>query len=179
MNSDPLFMNKVIGAVLTAGLIAMTSGFAAHMFYHPQELESPVYAIGGNAPAETQTAEAPAEPEPIAAIWATADAGAGEKLAKKCDACHSYDKGGPNKVGPNLWGVVGGARAGAEGFSYSKTLKEMGGSWTVADLDKFLAKPKQFAPGTKMNFAGFKKPEERAEVVRFLRDHSDSPIPLE
>ncbi len=179
MNSDPLFMNKVIGAVLTAGLIAMVSGFAAHMFYHPQELDSPVYAIGGNAPAETQTAEEPAGPEPIAAIWASADVAAGEKLAKKCTACHSFDKGGPNKVGPNLWGSVGGARAQVDGFSYSKTLRDMGGEWTVADLNAFLFKPKQFAPGTKMNFVGFKKAEERAEIIRFLRDHSDSPIPLQ
>ncbi|MDA0664044.1 MAG: cytochrome c family protein [Proteobacteria bacterium] len=179
MNSDPLFMNKVIGAVLFAGLIAMTGGFAADMFYHPQELESPVYAIGGNAPAETQTAEAPAEPEPIAGIWASADVAAGEKLAKKCTACHSFDKGGPNKVGPNLWGVVGGARAQTDGFSYSSALREMGGTWSVADLNAFLFKPKQFALGTKMNFVGFKKPEERAEMVRYMRDLSDSPIPLE
>lgn len=179
MNSDPLFMNKVIGAVLFAGLIAMTGGFAADMFYSPQELESPVYAIGGNAPVETQTAEEPAGPEPIAGIWATADVAAGKQVARKCTACHSFDKGGPNKVGPNLWGVVGGAKAEVEGFSFSNALKEMGGTWSVADLNAFLFRPKQFAPGTKMNFVGLKKPEERAEIVRYMRDLADSPIPLE
>jgi cytochrome c len=79
----------------------------------------------------------------------------------------------------NLWGIVGGARAEADGFSFSSALKDMGGTWSVADLNAFLFKPKQFAPGTKMNFAGFKKPEERAEMVRYLRDMSDSPIPLQ
>jgi cytochrome c len=179
MNSDPLFINKVLGALLTAGLIAMTSGFIAHLAYHPAHLEEPAYAIGGNAPAEAQTAEAEEKLDPIAPLLASADPAAGEKLFKKCAACHTYEKGGPNKVGPNLYGVVGGPRAAHDGFSYSGTLKDMGGTWTVADLNAFLHKPKDFAKGPKMTFAGFKKAEERAEIVRFLRDQSDSPIPLQ
>ncbi len=179
MNSDPLFMNKVMGALILAGLIAMTSGFIANLAYHPGELDEPVYAIGGNAPAETQTAAAPAGPEPIAALLAAADPANGEKLAKKCTACHTFDKGGANKVGPNLWNVVGGPRAKVAGFSYSGVLKDMGGNWTVADLNAFLLKPKTFAKGTKMNFAGFKKTADRAAMVRYLRDKADSPIPLQ
>ena len=154
MNSDPLFMNKVMGALLFAGLIAMTSGFIAHLAYRPNELDEPAYDIGGNAPAETQTADAPAGPEPIADLLASADPVSGEKLSKRCTACHSFDKGGPNKVGPNLWNVVGGPRAQVDGFSYSKVLKDMGGNWTVSDLNAVLLKPNNCAKSTKRNFAG-------------------------
>lgn len=178
MNGDPLFLNKVIGSVLFAGLIAMTAGFISHFAYQPQMLEAPVYAIGGNAPAEKATAAAPAGPEAIAGLLASADPVAGEKLFKKCAACHSYAKGGANKVGPNLWNSVGGPRAAVDGYKYSGALKEMGGNWSFADLNAFLYKPKTFVKGTKMSFAGFKKTKDRANIVRFLHDKSDSPIPL-
>jgi cytochrome c len=179
MNGDPLFLNKIIGAVLTAGLIAMASGFAANLLYSPMELATPAYAIGGSAPAAAKTvAAAPAGPEPIAALLASADIAAGKKLAKKCAACHTFKKGGAKKVGPNLWNVVGGGRAATAGFKYSKVLKSMGGTWTIADLNAFLLKPKVFAKGTKMSFVGFKKTQDRANIVRFMVGMADSPISL-
>ncbi|NKB56145.1 MAG: c-type cytochrome [Alphaproteobacteria bacterium] len=179
MNGDPLFLNKVIGSVLTAGLIAMTAGFIAHFSYHPQMLDQPVYAIGGNAPTtKTVTTSGPAGPEPITGLLASADPAKGEKLFKKCAACHSYAKGGPKKVGPNLWNVVGGARGARDGFKYSGTMKGMSGKWTFADLNTFLYKPKMLVKGTKMNFAGFKKAQDRADVIRFLHPKSDSPVKL-
>lgn len=178
MNGDPLFWNKVIGSVLFAGLIAMTSGFISHLLYHPHMPEKLAYAIGGNAPVETAKEEAPAGPEPIASLLASADPAKGEKLFKKCAACHTYEKGGKNKVGPNLWNVVGGERASAGGYSYSSTMKEKGGKWSYADLNHFLYKPRAFVKGTKMTFPGFKKAQDRADVVRFLHDKADSPIPL-
>ncbi len=178
MNSDPLFINKVVGSILTAGLIAMVAGFIADLAYHPKMLDKPAYAIGGNAPAATTTAAAPAGPEPIVGLLASADAAAGEKSFKKCKACHGFKKGGPNKVGPNLWNVVGGSRAAVAGFKYSAAIKDMGGKWGFADLNAFLYKPKAFMKGTKMSFAGMKKAQDRANLVRFLRDKSDSPIAL-
>jgi len=178
MNGDPLFLNKVIGSVLFAGLIPMTAGFISHFAYHPQMLEAPVYAIGGNAPVEKATAAAPVGPEAIAGLLASADPAAGKKLFKKCAACHSFAKGGSNKVGPNLWNAVGGPRGTKAGFKYSSALKGMGGNWSFADLNAFLYKPKTFVKGTKMSFAGFKKTQDRANIVRFLHDKSDSPVPL-
>lgn len=179
MNGDPLFLNKVIGSVLTAGLIALTAGFIAHFAYHPQMLDKPVYAIGGNAPAEKAAAtSAPAGPKSITRLLASANPAKGEKLFKKCGACHTYAKGGPKKVGPNLWNVVGGARGAQGGFKYSATMKKMGGKWTFADLNTFLYKPKMLVARTKMNFAGFKKAQDRADVIRFLHSKSDSPVKL-
>jgi cytochrome c len=114
----------------------------------------------------------------LSALLASADPADGEKVFKKCKACHTPEQGGPNRVGPNLWNVVGGPKAAHEGFSYSDAMKGLGGDWTYADLDAYLTKPKDFAPGTKMSFAGLKKPEDRAAVISYLRTLSDSPKPL-
>ena len=114
----------------------------------------------------------------VLALLAAADAGAGKKVFKKCKACHSVDKGGAHRVGPNLWDVVGRAKAGAQGYRFSGVLAGLGGTWTFADLDAFLAKPKAFAPGTKMTFNGVKKAADRAAVIAYLRSLSDSPKPL-
>ncbi len=116
--------------------------------------------------------------ETALALLASADAGDGKKVFRKCKACHTADKGGAHKVGPNLWDVVGRAKAGAQGFGYSGALAGLGGAWSFADLDAFLAKPKAFAPGTKMTFNGIKKAADRAAVIQYLRSLSDSPKPL-
>ncbi len=107
-----------------------------------------------------------------------ADAGDGKKVFKKCKACPTADKGGAHKVGPNQWDEVGRAKAGAQGFGYSGALAGLGGAWSFADLDAFLAKPKAFAPGTKMTFNGIRKARDRAAVIQYLRSLSDSPKPL-
>ncbi len=189
MNGDPLLINKIVGSVILAGLIAMTAGFIATLTYHPKMLDKPAYAIGGDAPVATATATAapaapatataaPAGPEAIAGLLASADAAAGEKLFKKCAPCHSHKKGGKNKLGPNLWNIVGGPRGTRGGFKYSGTLKKMGGNWSIADLNVFLYKPKMLVKKTKMKFAGFKKAADRANVIKFLHGKADSPIPL-
>ncbi len=184
MFGDPLFFNKIAGAILGASLLAMVTGFASHMLYHPGHLEEPAYVIGGKEPvaASAKASAAMAAPmvvEPITAMLASADAATGAGLAKKkCAACHTFKKGGKKKIGPNLWNVLGRAKASAAGFSFSAALKGVGGNWTFADLNTFLYKPKVFAKGTKMSFAGFKKAADRANVIRFLHSKSDSPIPL-
>ena len=120
----------------------------------------------------------PSAPESVNALLADADIAAGEKLIRKCTACHSIDQGGANKVGPNLWNVVGAPKAGHDGFSYSRALTALDGAWTYEDLNQFLAKPKAFAPGTKMGFAGLKDVGDRANLIAFLRTLSAAPQPL-
>ena len=131
------------------------------------------------APSAPATATgAPSADGTVLALLAAADAGDGKKAFRKCKACHTADKGGAHKVGPNLWDVVGRAKAGAQGYRFSGVLAGLGGAWSFADLDAFLAKPKAFAPGTKMSFSGVKKAAERAAVIAYLRSLSDSPKPL-
>lgn len=172
--------NKIFGAVLLAGLIAMLTGFASKVLVHSKPLEKSVYVVAtseGAAPAADKAA-APTGPAPIAPLLAAASPENGQKVAKACAACHSFDKGGANKVGPNLYGTVGAPKGHIQGFSYSDALVKTGGSWTYDELNKFLYDPKGYAPGTKMTFAGLKKDEDRAAVIAYLRSLADSPQPL-
>lgn len=171
--------NKILAAVLTAGIIASGSGVLSRMVYGPHHLEEPAFRIeipdaatadGGGAPVE--------EAKPLPVLLAAADPAAGANVAKKCAACHSFDKGGPNKVGPDLWGVVGRDVGKHEGFAYSTAMAEHGGQWTFEDLNDFLKSPKTHVPGTKMAFAGLPKDTDRANVLAYLRSLSDSPVPL-
>ncbi len=175
---DSFELNKVAGAVLGALLFAVGSGFVAELIYHPKPagnagypLPEPEPKIGGAA------AEAP-KAEPVAVRLASADADKGKGGTKACQACHSFEKGGPNKVGPDLWDIVEREKAHAAGFDYSAGLKEKGGTWTYEDLDHFLENPKGYVKGTKMAFAGIGSPTERANVIAYLRTLSDSPKPL-
>ncbi len=147
-------------------------------------LKTAVFKPAEKAAAETakSAAGAPADAATSApgalAMLASADAAAGKKVFKKCKACHSPEKGGKHKVGPNLWDTVGRAKAGAPGYNYSGALKGKGGAWTYQDLDGFLADPKGFAQGTKMGFRGVKKAKDRAAIIVYLRSLSDQPKPL-
>jgi len=180
--ASSLESNKIAAAVLTAGVIAMLSGFVAELLYHPHvTLEENSYVIAvteGAAPAAA-TAEEPAL-EDIAPLMASADVAAGESLAgKQCASCHTFEEGGANKVGPNLFDVLGRPIASHEGFSYSSSLAEHSGdTWTYEHLNVFLHKPKDFASGTKMSFRGFPKAGDRADMVAYLRTLSGSPVPL-
>ena len=174
---DSMEFNKIFAGILIAGIIASLSGFISQKLIHPHELEEHAYKIEGVG--ETVVvADKPKLPEPVLAMIATADIERGKKLSKACAACHNFEPGGPNGVGPNLYDVVGGPKGHADGFSYSDAILQMGGSWTYDHLNNFLWKPKAFIAGTKMNYIGLKKPEDRAAMIAWLRSLSDNPAPL-
>ncbi|MCC7274350.1 MAG: cytochrome c family protein [Alphaproteobacteria bacterium] len=169
--------NKIAGAVLLAGIVAMTSGMIAGMLVHPHKLAESVYKVEG----VVQQAAAPAAPaalQPIGPLLAAADPKAGETQAKKCLACHTLNQGGPNRVGPNLWNIVGAKHGHAAGFAYSAAIKDKPGDWNYEELNAFISSPKTYAPGTKMAFVGIPKAEDRAALIAYLRTLSDSPKPL-
>jgi cytochrome c len=168
---------KIFPAFLVAGILAMLSGFVADVVIHPHALEEDAIAIDGEFVVEAGSGVV-AMPEPIMALLAGADIARGESLSKACAACHSFDQGGVAKVGPNLWNVVNGSKAHQSGFAYSAALVEKGGNWNYDSLNRFLWKPKSYISGTKMNYAGLKKPEDRAAVIAWMRSLSSSPAAL-
>ena len=176
--SHNLESNKIFAAILVAGITASFSGFISHKLVHEKELAENAYKIEGVAEEGTGGAAVEAKPEPVLALLAAADIGKGEQVAKVCATCHNFTKGGPNAIGPNLYGVVGRAKGSHEGFAYSESMKNHGGNWSLSDLNHFLWKPKAFIEGTKMNFIGIKKPEDRAALIAYLRTLSDSPAAL-
>ena len=179
---DSLELNKIAAAILTAGVVAMLSGFVAGFVVHvPEAPEERAYVI---ATPEENGAVAEAEaPEPVEesvlVLLASADPAAGESVTRKCTACHSFDEGGANRVGPNLWDIVGSQIAAAEGFNYSDALAGRSSeTWSYENLDAFLASPRGWAPGTKMAYAGLRKASDRAELIAYLRGLSNDPQPL-
>ena len=165
--------NKVIASVLTALIVAMVAGILSNMLVSPKPLEKPVFLVAGApaAPAPAETAAAAPKLPPIGPLLAKADAKKGQDLTKVCQVCHSFEKGGPNKIGPNLYGVFGGPIAEDRGgYPFSDALqKDKGQKWDPDKLNEWLDNPQHFAPGTKMTFAGFPKAQDRADVIAYLQ----------
>lgn len=175
---DTFELNKIAGAVLFTVLIVLGLQNLAGVIYHSPAPEKPGFAVevAEQAGAATETAEV--EVVPLATLLASASVEKGQRVAKKCGACHTFESGGANKVGPPLYDIVGRAKAAADGFGYSGAITEKGGEWSFENLDGFLAAPKKWLPGTSMAFAGIKKPEQRADLIAYLRSLSNSPVPL-
>ena len=170
MSGSGLELNKIIAAILLSSLIAMIVGTVSNILYKPKlEVDERGYQIEISEDDAVSTDKEP-EPIDIEALMAAANAESGAKTIKKCIACHSLDQNGPNKVGPNLWGIFNAQRGKKPGFSYSKIMAGSGGIWDQEHLFAFLKKPGKYMPGTKMSFAGIKKPEDIADVIAFLRD---------
>jgi len=170
------FLQKFGAALLVTVWLVWGSNMIGNMVI---PVRQPPATASAPAAAPAPTAQAAAvEVEDITPLLAAADVVEGEAQFKKCVACHTAEKGGPNRVGPNLWNVVGDAKASSEGYAFSEALKRLGGEWTYEDLNHFIANPRAFAPGTKMTFAGVRRADERAALVAYLRTLSDSPPPL-
>ena len=169
--------NTIAGWVLGAGIVALGAGIVAGEYFKGERPEKMGYPIAGVE--ESGAGGGAAAEAPIAQRLASADPANGEKVFQKCAACHTVNKGGANGVGPNLWGVVGeGIGQGAGGFPFSDALKSKGGAWDFDSLDKWLTSPRKFADGTKMTFAGLSNGKDRADVIAYLNQQSDSPKPL-
>ena len=167
--------NTVAGCVLASALFAMVVGKVSNAVVHPHKLEKPALAVTDEAPAGA-AAPAAAELAPIEPKLAGASVENGKALFQKhCFTCHTIDKGGANKVGPNQWDIVGRKKASHDGFSYSSAMQAKGGDWTYEDINHMIFKPQAFVRGTKMAFVGLPKEQDRADVIAYLRTMSDSP----
>jgi cytochrome c len=174
-----LFWNKVIGALLATALGIFGIKELGHALIHSPEPAVPGYKIAvadaaGSKEKEVKTVEVAS----LAQLLSEASATKGERVAKKCAACHDFTKGGRNKIGPNLWNVLGRQSASHEGFSYSQAMRDFGGVWDFDNLNAFLTKPKGLVPGTAMGFAGLKNATDSANLLMYLRSLSDAPLPL-
>jgi cytochrome c len=176
---DSFEFNKIAGAVLATMLFVMGLNlFSGAIFARPAP-KTPGYELPG-ASEDRSASEAQATPAaaPLPVLLAKADPKKGEALTKACSACHNFDKGGPAKAGPPLYGVVDRTVAEVPGFTYSDALKAKGGKWTFEALDHFITGPKAYASGTKMTYAGEKDPAKRADILAYLRSLSENPVPL-
>jgi cytochrome c len=177
---DSFELNKVLGAVLGTCLALLSLNIAAGSIFTSHAPEKPGYEVAAKeeAPAGGEgAAQAPVD-KPLPVRFASLDLKKGEDSAKKCAACHTFGKGEPNRVGPNLYGVVGRPKHTEPGFNYTAAMKSQTGNWTPEELDKYLTNPRGVVPGTAMTFAGLPRGQERADVIAFLNSKSDKPEEL-
>ena len=178
---DSFEINKIIAAVLMVALLVIGIGKLSSVIFYVEKPETPGYAVEvsnletTNTVSTTEVVEAKVD---ISALMAMGDVTAGEKVFKKCAACHSIVKGGKNKIGPALYNVVGRQVGGVSDYKYSKALSEYKKDWTFEELNGFLLKPSKWIKGTKMAYAGLRKEKDRASVILYLNKYADNPLPL-
>ena len=177
---DSFELNKIIGAVLMTALIVIGINKLSDAIFHVEKPEKSAYKVEGvelalSSDVTTEVKEV--VQLDIKEILAMGNLAHGEKVFKKCSACHLVAKGGKNKIGPALYGIVGKDSAVSEGYSYSKAMKAHGKSWGFEELNAYLLKPQSYIKGTKMAFAGLRKDKDRASVILYLNSQSDSPLP--
>ena len=174
--------NKILAAIIITIIIFVIIGIIGNLVvnidYEEQETAYKIDIPENTTQSAVQTSSNNEEIEPISPLLINASLEKGEKIFKKCGTCHNYKKDSKSKIGPNLWNLINRPKANISGFSYSKVLADYGGTWTYEELNGFLYKPKEYVKGTKMNFAGLKNVEDRANLVLWLRQYSDNPVPL-
>ncbi len=175
MNSFEL--NKILGAVLGTCLVLLSLNITAGALFSTPHVEKPGFAIAVKEEPAGGGQQQQQQVQPIEILLASASAEKGQAVAKQCAACHTFEKGGPNRVGPNLYGIVGANKAHLPNFNYSAAMKGKGGDWSFEELNKFLANPRGYVPGTNMTFAGLRD-SQRADVIAYLNSLADSPKPL-
>ena len=176
-------INKILASIIVAIIIFVIIGLVGNLvvkinYDEPQITAYKIDIPETSADSSTQTSANDEMVESISLLLAGASLEQGEKIFKKCGACHNYKKDSKSKIGPNLWNLINRQKASVSGFAYSKALSDYGGKWTFEELNEFLYKPKEYISGTKMNFAGLKDVEDRADLILWLRQYSDSPVPL-
>ena len=177
---DSFEINKIVAAILMVALLVIGIGKLSSVIFHVEKPKTPGYAVEvGQATTVSSSVEMAVEEKiDIAALMAMGDVAAGEKIFKKCAACHSIVKGGKNKIGPALYNVVERKVGGVVDYKYSKALAAYDKNWTFEELNGFLKKPAKYIKGTKMSYAGKRKEKDRASVIKYLNQNSDSPVLL-
>ena len=177
---DSFELNKIIAAILMVALLVIGIGKLSDIIFYVEKPKTPGYVVDVEQAitASTASAETVEEKIDIAALMAMGDLATGEKVFKKCAACHSITKGGKNNIGPALYNVVGRQVGVINDYKYSKALSGYGKEWTFEELNGYLTKPTSWIKGTKMAFAGLRKEKDRASVILYLNQNSDNPLPL-
>ena len=176
-------MNKIITSIVLAIILIVGINKITEVIFYVEKPEKSVYQIDNVlTAAETTSSETNSNnsnSENIMVLFASTNSADGEKVFKKCAACHSINQGGGNKIGPALWGVLGRKAGGVADYKYSKALATYGKTWTFEEMNGFLKKPKDWIKGTKMSFAGLKNPKERAAVILYMNENSNAPLPIQ
>ena len=177
---DSFELNKVIAAVLMVALLLIGIGKLSDVIFHVEKPKTPGYAVEVEQASTVSSSSKAAVEEKIdiAALMAMGELSTGEKVFKKCSACHSIVKGGKNNIGPALYNVVGRKTGAVTDYKYSKALESFDKEWTFEELNGYLIKPAKWIKGTKMAFAGLRKEKDRASVIKYLNQNSDNPLPL-
>ena len=175
-------MNKIIASIILAVVLILGINKIADIIFYVEKPEKSAYQVANVSTAtttETTSTSSSAEPGEIMALLASASVADGEKIFKKCVACHSITKGGGNKIGPALWGVLGKQAGSVSDYKYSKAMATHGKPWSFEEINGFLIKPKDWIKGTKMSFVGLKNAKERAAVILYMNENTNSPLPLQ
>ena len=176
---DSFEINKIVAAVLLVALLVIGLGKLSNVIFHVEKPETPGYIVDVEQVSISSSSEPQEEQKlDIAALMAMGDVTSGEKIFKKCAACHSIVKGGKNNIGPALYNVVGRKIGVVDDYKYSKALAAYEKEWSFEELNGFLIKPAKWIKGTKMAYAGLRKEKDRASVIKYLNQNSDNPLPL-
>ena len=176
-------MNKIIVSIVLALVLIFGINKITDVIFYVEKPEKSAYQVASVATAtsttSTETTSASSESGNIMALFASTSAADGAKIFKKCLACHSIEKGGPNKIGPNIFGVLNRKAGSISGYKYSKAMSTYGKVWSFEEMDGFLTKPKDWIKGTKMSFMGLKSVKDRAAVILYMNENTDNPLPLQ